>query len=353
MSRTILIMGGGTGGHIFPGLSVADVLKRRGWKVVWMGNPEGMEGRIVPAHGDPMAPLRFSGVRGKGVLRKLALPVSLFSACRQAGNEIRRFRPNVVLGMGGYASFPGGAMAVLKGCPLVIHEQNSVAGLANRVLAKFATRVLTGFPKVLPKKGEWVGNPIRSEIARLAGLEKRYAERDSRLRLLVLGGSLGAFAINEVIPEGIGLLAEDERPFIVHQSGENHLEKLKENYEAAGVQATCVAFIDDMAGAYEWADLVLCRAGALTIAELSAVGVASILVPFPQAVDDHQTLNAKFLSMTGGAVLLPQEKMRPESIRLIRNYTRSQLAQMAEKANLQAKPDAAERVADICEECAR
>ncbi|MDR1162586.1 MAG: undecaprenyldiphospho-muramoylpentapeptide beta-N-acetylglucosaminyltransferase [Candidatus Accumulibacter sp.] len=353
MSRTILIMAGGTGGHIFPGLAVADVMKRRGWRVVWMGNPDGMEAQLVPLYNYPMAPLRFSGVRGKGVIRKLALPFSLFSACRQASGELRRFRPNVVLGMGGYASFPGGTMALLRGCPLVIHEQNAIPGLANSVLAKFATRVVSGFPKVFPKKGEWVGNPIRADIARIEAPEKRYAERDSKLRLLVLGGSLGAAAINEVVPKGIGLLAEEERPLIVHQSGEKHLEKLKENYADAGVKATCVAFIDDMAGAYEWADLVLCRAGALTIAELAAAGVASILVPLPQAVDDHQTLNAKFLSVTGGAVLLPQEKMQPESIRLIRNYTRSQLAQMAEKANLQAMPNAAERVADICEECAR
>ncbi|MDR1276800.1 MAG: undecaprenyldiphospho-muramoylpentapeptide beta-N-acetylglucosaminyltransferase [Candidatus Accumulibacter sp.] len=353
MSRTIMIMAGGTGGHIFPGLAVADVMKRRGWRVVWMGNPDGMEAQLVPLYNYPMAPLRFSGVRGKGALRKLTLPFSLFGACRQASGELRRFRPNVVLGMGGYASFPGGLAAFLRGCPLVIHEQNAIPGLANTVLSKFAKRVVSGFPKVFPKKGEWVGNPIRADIARIEAPEKRYAERNSRLRLLVLGGSLGAAAINEVVPKGIGLLVEEERPLIVHQSGEKHLEKLKENYAAAGVPATCVAFIDDMAGAYEWADLVLCRAGALTIAELAAAGVASILVPLPQAVDDHQTLNAKFLSMTGGAVLLPQEKMQPESIRLIRNYTRSQLAQMAEKANLQAMPHAAERVADICEECAR
>jgi UDP-N-acetylglucosamine--N-acetylmuramyl-(pentapeptide) pyrophosphoryl-undecaprenol N-acetylglucosamine transferase len=353
MKRTILIMGGGTGGHIFPGLSVAEVMKRRGWNVVWMGNPDGMEADLVPLHGYPIAPVRFSGVRGKGMTRLFNLPFSLLSACRQAGSEIRRLRPNVVLGMGGYASFPGGISAVLQGKPLVIHEQNSIPGLANRVLAKFATRVLTGFPGVFHKKGEWVGNPIRAEIARLSDPEKRYAERDSRLRLLILGGSLGAAAINEVVPKGIGLLDAEERPVIVHQSGEKHLEKLKENYKAAGVQATCAAFIDDMAAAYEWADLVLCRAGALTIAELAAAGVASILVPLPQAVDDHQTLNAKFLTVTGGAVLLPQERMQPESIRLIRNYTRSQLAQMAEKAFLKARPDAAERVADICEACAR
>lgn len=356
MSRTLLVMAGGTGGHVFPGLAVADLLKSRGWNVVWMGNPDGMEAKLVPSRGYEMVWVRFGALRGKGLLRKLLLPFTLLSGFWQALRAIRSVKPDVVLGMGGYISFPGGMMAVLQGYPLVVHEQNSIAGLANRVLAKVATRVVCGFPNVLPGS-EWVGNPVRPEIAQMQEPAERYASRElvegAPLNLLVLGGSLGALAINEVVPKGLALLDEEMRPMVVHQAGEKHLEKLQENYELAGVRANCVAFIDDMAGAYEWADLVVCRAGALTVAELAAAGVASILVPFPSAVDDHQTFNAKFLSSAGGAVLLPQNEITPESISLIRNYTRGQLLQMAEKARALAKPDAVAEVARVCEELAK
>jgi len=349
MSKTLLVMAGGTGGHVFPALAVADLLKSRGWKIVWMGHPDGMEARLVPARGYEMAWVRFSALRGKGLWRKLLLPINLLSAFWQARREIRRVRPDVVLGMGGYISFPGGLMAVQQGYPLVIHEQNSVAGLANKVLARFATRIVCGFPNALPL-GEWVGNPVRPEIAQMGMPAERFAERLPPLRLLVLGGSLGAAAINEIVPKGLSLLAAEARPEVVHQAGEKHLDKLRANYAAAGVEARCVAFIDDMAGAYEWADLVLCRSGALTVAELAAAGVASILVPFPHAVDDHQTGNAKFLSTSGGAILLPQPEMTAESVSLIRNYTRGQLLQMAERARALAKPDATAEVARVCEE---
>ena len=351
MTKTLMVMAGGTGGHVFPGLAVADLLRERGWNVVWMGNPNGMEARLVPARGYEMAWVRFTGLRGKGLLRKLQLPFALFLACWQARREIRRVKPDVVLGMGGYISFPGGLMARLLGYPLVIHEQNSVAGLANRVLAKIATRVACGFPEALPG-GAWVGNPVRAEIAQLPPPGERLAERtdEAPLRLLVLGGSLGAAAINEMVPRGLALLPNSERPQVVHQSGEKHLAQLQDNYAAAGVAANCVAFIDDMAGAYEWADLVLCRAGALTVAELAAAGVASILVPYPHAVDDHQTGNARFLATAGGAFLLAQNEMTPESISLIRNYTRGQMLQMAARARALAKPDAAAEVAALCEE---
>ena len=354
MSKTLLVMAGGTGGHVFPGLAVADLLRERGWKVVWMGNPDSMEARLVPARGYEMAWVKFGALRGKGLLRKLLLPLALLSGFWQAWREIRRIKPDVVLGMGGYISFPGGMMAVLAGCPLIIHEQNSVAGLANRVLSKVADRIVTGFPDVLAK-GEWVGNPVRQEIADLPVPADRFAERGEQepLRLLVLGGSLGAAALNEMVPQGLGLLTEEERPQVVHQAGERHLEQLQSNYQKAGVQAHCVAFIDDMAGAYEWADLVICRSGALTIAELAAAGVASILVPFPHAVDDHQTFNAKFLVSAGAAFLLPQNEMTPESISLIRNYSRGQLQQMAERARAMAKPEAASEVARVCEELAK
>lgn len=350
-SRTLLVMAGGTGGHVFPGLAVADHLRARGWRVVWMGNPEGMEAKLVPARGYELAPVRFAALRGKGLARKLKLPFALFSACREAAREIRRIRPDVVLGMGGYVSFPGGLTAALLGRPLVLHEQNSVAGLANRALARFARRVLSGFPEVL-RGCLWAGNPVRADIAALPPPAERYATREGPIRVLVLGGSLGAQALNEAVPKGLALIPESERPSVVHQSGEKHLAALEENYAAAGVRAECVAFIDDMAGAYAWADLVICRAGALTIAELAAAGVASVLVPLPHAVDDHQTGNARFLADVGGAVLLPQSGLTPETVALIRNYGRAQLQQMAERAHAQARPDATAVVAQVCMELA-
>ncbi|NTV69231.1 MAG: undecaprenyldiphospho-muramoylpentapeptide beta-N-acetylglucosaminyltransferase [Azonexaceae bacterium] len=352
MSKTILIMAGGTGGHIFPALAVAHAMRDAGWRVVWLGNPDGMEARLVPQHSFEMVNLKFAALRGKGILRKLLLPLNLLKGFWQAQKAIRQVQPDVVLGMGGYITFPGGMMASLLGKPLVVHEQNSVAGLANRVLAGVADRIATGFPDVL-KKGVWAGNPVRPEIAKIAPPAERFAERTGALRVLVIGGSLGAQALNEMVPKGMALLAESDRPQIVHQAGEKHIEALKANYAAVGVQAHCVSFIEDMAGAYEWADLVICRAGALTVAELAATGVASILVPFPHAVDDHQTGNAKFLVNVGGAFLLPQSELTPESIALIRNYSRGQLLEMAEKARSLAKPDATEEVANICAESAK
>jgi UDP-N-acetylglucosamine--N-acetylmuramyl-(pentapeptide) pyrophosphoryl-undecaprenol N-acetylglucosamine transferase len=353
--KTIVIMAGGTGGHIMPGLAVADELARHGWKVVWMGNPDGMEARIVPHReggGYEMAWVRFSALRGKGILRKLLLPFNLLRGFAQALAHFKRIRPDVVLGMGGFISFPGGMMAALKGIPLVLHEQNSVAGLANRVLAGVADRVLTGFPRVL-KKGQWVGNPVRHEIAALPAPTLRYAEHTGKLRLLVVGGSLGAQALNESVPRALALLPENERPEVVHQSGEKHLDALRAVYATEQVEAHAVPFIEDMAGAYAWADLVICRAGALTIAELAAAGVASILVPFPHAVDDHQTGNARFLAHAGAAMLLPQEELTVERLALIRNLTRPQLQEMAEKARELAMPDATLSVANTCREIAK
>jgi UDP-N-acetylglucosamine--N-acetylmuramyl-(pentapeptide) pyrophosphoryl-undecaprenol N-acetylglucosamine transferase len=350
MSKTLLVMAGGTGGHIFPGLAVADLLKVRGWRVVWMGHPDGMEARRV--QGYEMAWIRFTALRGKGWLRKLQLPFSLLSAFWQAQREIRRVKPDVVLGMGGYISFPGGVMAALLRRPLVIHEQNSVAGLANKVLARIASRVVCGFPNVLPK-GLWVGNPVRPEIAQMPDPVERLAHRlgtKEPLRLLVIGGSLGAAIFNEVLPKGLALLPVAQRPAVVHQAGEKHFEQLRKNYAAANVEARCVPFIENMSKAYAWADLVICRAGALTIAELAASGVASVLVPFPAAADDHQTSNARFLAAAGGAIVLPQEELTPESIRLIRNYTRLQLQQMGARARELAKPEAAATVAQVCED---
>ena len=352
MSRTLLVMAGGTGGHIFPALAVAEKMRERGWNIFWLGNQDGMEARLVPQHGFEMVWVKFGALRGKGLLRKLLLPLNLLRGFWQARKAIRKVQPDVVLGMGGYISFPGGMMASLLGRPLVVHEQNLVAGLANRVLASVADRILTGFPEVF-KKGLWVGNPVRPEIAKISPPAERFAGRSGALRLLVIGGSLGAQALNEMVPWGMALLGANELPEIVHQAGEKHIEALKANYAAVGVQAHCVSFIEDMAGAYEWADLVICRSGALTVAELAAAGVASVLVPFPHAVDDHQTANARFLVNVGGAFLLPQADLTPEAIALIRNYSRGQLLEMAEKARGLARPDAADEVANICAEIAK
>ena len=351
--KTILVMAGGTGGHVFPGLAVADYLHERGWRVVWMGNPEGMEAKLVPMRGYEMAWVRFAALRGKGLLRKLLLPLNLLRAFGQALGALSRVKPNVVLGMGGYVTFPGGMMAALSGRRLVVHEQNSVAGLANRVLAGVADRILSGFPGVL-RQGEWAGNPVRAEIAALPLPAQRYAGRSGPLDVLVVGGSLGAQALNDAMPRALALLQPAERPRVTHQSGAKQIDDLRAAYAAAGVEAQLLPFIDDMAARYAVADLVVCRAGALTIAELAAAGVASVLVPFPQAVDDHQTGNARFLSEAGAAILLPQRELTPEKLAaLLRELTREKLAAMAEKARALAKPEATRAVAEACMEVAR
>ncbi|MDT3736647.1 MAG: undecaprenyldiphospho-muramoylpentapeptide beta-N-acetylglucosaminyltransferase [Denitratisoma sp.] len=351
--KTILVMAGGTGGHVFPGLAVADYLHERGWRIVWMGNPEGMEAKLVPTRGYEMAWVRIKALRGKGLLRKLLLPVSLLRAFWQALRQLSRVKPNVVLGMGGYVTFPGGMMAALTGRPLVVHEQNSVAGLANRVLAGVADRVLSGFPNVL-KQGEWTGNPVRAEIAGLPAPAQRYAARSGPLNVLVVGGSLGAQALNDAVPRALTLIPAGERPRVTHQSGAKQIDALRAAYAVAGVEAELLGFIDDMAARYAAADLVVCRAGALTVAELSAAGVASVLVPFPHAVDDHQTGNARFLAEAGAAILLPQPELTPEKLAgLLRELTRERLAAMAEKARAQAKPEATRAVAEVCMEAAK
>jgi UDP-N-acetylglucosamine--N-acetylmuramyl-(pentapeptide) pyrophosphoryl-undecaprenol N-acetylglucosamine transferase len=350
-------MAGGTGGHIFPALAVADILRSQGWHVTWLGAPNSMEADLVPRHHYEMAWVRFSGVRGKGLLRLVRLPFDLLVALWQSAAAILRHRPDVVLGMGGYITVPGGLMAALLLRPLVIHEQNSIAGLSNKLLARTARKVLSGFPDVLPH-AIWCGNPVRSDIAALPEPQQRYATRSGNLNVLVVGGSLGARAINEVLPQALALMPQDVRPNVLHQTGKQHFEAVKQSYQQAGVQADIKPFMDEMARHYGNADLVICRAGALTVAELAAAGVASILIPFPFAVDDHQTRNAQFLSKHDAAILLPQRDLSAQKLaHFLRDLGdgkrgREKLLAMAQKARALAKPDAAFAVAKICGELA-
>jgi UDP-N-acetylglucosamine--N-acetylmuramyl-(pentapeptide) pyrophosphoryl-undecaprenol N-acetylglucosamine transferase len=351
-AHTLMVMAGGTGGHVFPGLAVAHLMQTWGWNVVWLGNPSGMEASLVPKHGIPMEYVRFGGLRGKGLKTRLLLPLNLLRACAQSLAVLRRVKPDVVLGMGGYITFPAGLMTALSGRPLVLHEQNSIAGLANRVLAKVARRVLVAFPDALPH-AEWTGNPIRAELARALPPKARYAQRSGKLNVLVVGGSLGASALNEVVPRALALLKPHERPRIVHQAGAKHIEALQANYAQAGLDSgedvQLVPFIDDMTSAYANADLVICRSGAMTVAEIAAVGVAAFFVPFPYAVDDHQTTNAAFLAGHGAALLVQQRDLTADGLAAwLRGQTRESLAEMAERSRSLAKPDAAEQVARIC-----
>ena len=313
-----------------------------------MGARGGLEARLVPERGYAVEWIRAAALRGKGLMATLLLPFNLVIGFWQSARAIFRVRPDVVLGMGGYVAFPGGMMASLLARPLAVHEQNAVAGLANRVLAGVADKSLAAFPGAL-KNAEWTGNPVRAGIAALAVPAARYAARSGPLRLVVVGGSLGAQALNEAVPKALALFAEDARPSVLHQAGEKNLESLKQNYQAAGVRGDLVAFIDDMAQRYAAADLVICRAGAMTVAELSAAGLAGLLVPFPYAVDDHQTANARFLADQGAAILLPQRELTPEKLAgLLHSLDRKKLLEMALRARALGKPDAARHVADLC-----
>jgi len=347
-----MIAAGGTGGHVFAGLAVADYLRASQWRVVWLGSESGMEAALVAKRGYEMAAVKFSGVRGRGPMALLLLPLKLLLAFWQSARAILVKRPDVVLGLGGYMSFPGGMMAALLGRPLVIHEQNSVAGLANRVLAGVADRVLCAFPGAL-KRATLTGNPVRPEIAAIPAPAERYARHSGRVRILVVGGSLGAKALNDVVPKALALLSAASRPVVTHQSGAQHVVALKEAYAAAGVQASTPAFIDDMAAAYAEADLAVCRAGATTVAELAVAGLPSILVPFPHAVDDHQTRNARFLADAGAAVLVPQSELTPERLaELLAGLDRKLLLEMASRARSLGRPEATAAVARACMELA-
>jgi UDP-N-acetylglucosamine--N-acetylmuramyl-(pentapeptide) pyrophosphoryl-undecaprenol N-acetylglucosamine transferase len=357
VSKVALIMAGGTGGHIFPGLAVAEALRDEGWRVHWLGGPGSMESRLVPPKGFAFEQIDFGGVRGKGLLTLALLPLRLLRAFWQSIQVVRRVKPDVVVGLGGYITFPGGMMAVLLGKPLILHEQNSVAGMANKVLAEVADRVFTTFPGVF-KKGQWIGNPLRKEFLQQPPPEQRFADRtehgtEQRMKLLVVGGSLGAKALNDTIPKALAMMPEAERPQVTHQGGEKQIDELRANYEAAGVQAELTPFIANTAEAFAGADLVICRAGASTVAEIAAVGAYAVFVPYPHAVDDHQTTNAKFLSDQSAAVLLPQSELTPE--RVVQLLQKTELPAQylrAQKAYSLRKTDATEQVVKACESLA-
>ena len=351
--KTALVMAGGTGGHIFPGLAVAQALREQGWKVHWLGAPGSMEERLVPPQGFPLETIDFSGVRGKGLLTLALLPLRLLKAFAQAWAVVRRVRPDVVIGLGGYISFPGGMMATLAGKPLILHEQNSVAGMANKVLANVASRVFCAFPNALPG-AQWVGNPLRQAFLQQPPPAERFAGRSGPLRILVVGGSLGAKALNDTVPQALALIPPEQRPQVRHQSGAKQMDALQASYAAAGVQAELTPFIDDTASAYAQADLVICRAGASTVTELAAVGAAAIYVPFPHAVDDHQTTNARFVVDAGGGWVVQQTALSPEKLaHMIQNMQRSTLLETAQKAKMMQKTEATAAVVAACQELAR
>lgn len=354
MTRPVLIMAGGTGGHVFPALALARLLRARQREVIWLGTRRGLEARVVPAENFPVEWLSVGGLRGKGVLTLLAAPWRLLRALGQALRIMRRHQPGVVVGMGGFVTGPGGLAAWMCRRPLVIHEQNAIAGFTNRVLSPLAREVLTGFPGAFGpgRRGQLIGNPVREDIAALPEPAQRLAGRAGPIRLLVVGGSLGALRLNQCVPQALALLTAADPQFEVrHQTGEKHLDATKKFYADAGVTGDVTAFIADMAQALGWADLVICRSGALTIAELSAAGVGALLVPYPHAVDDHQTYNAKFLVDVGAARLQPDATLTPDLlVKELRSLCgdRAHLLFMAEAARAVAHPEAAQQLLDIC-----
>ena len=353
-SKCALIMAGGTGGHIFPGLAVAEALRDKGWRVHWLGgkgsaaNPS-MESQLVPPRGFAFETIDFSGVRGKGVVTLAILPLRLLIAFWQSIQVLRRVKPHVVIGLGGYIAFPAGMMAVLLGKPLVLHEQNSVAGMVNKILAQLADRVFTAFPGAL-KNAQWVGNPLRTAFAQQADPAARFADRSGPLRLLVVGGSLGAKALNSIVPQALALIPPEQRPIVTHQSGAKQIEELRANYAAAGVSATLTPFIDDTATAFADADLIVCRAGASTVTEIAAIGAAALFVPFPSAVDDHQTSNARFLVEQGAGLQIVQSDLTPHKLaKLLQKTERTTLLDIALQAKKMNKAEATDHIVAACE----
>jgi len=353
----ILVMAGGTGGHVYPALAVARALQQRSREVVWLGTHRGMESRVIPAAGIDMEWISVGGLRGKGLGTLLLAPFRLLLALVQAMRVVLRHRPAAVVGMGGFVSGPGGLAAWLLRRPLLIHEQNAVAGLTNRLLARLARVVLQAFPGSFPAgvATETVGNPVRSEIAELPEPTARYARHDGPLRLLVLGGSQGALALNRAMPAALALLPAEVRPVVRHQTGSRTLDVAAAAYADNSIDAELLPFIDDMAAAYAWADLVVCRAGALTVAELSAAGLPAIFIPFPAAVDDHQTVNAQPLVAAGAAAIMQEKDLRNESLAaLLGDWLRSrdELCACAVRARELARPEALGRITDLCVELA-
>jgi UDP-N-acetylglucosamine--N-acetylmuramyl-(pentapeptide) pyrophosphoryl-undecaprenol N-acetylglucosamine transferase len=352
-ARPVLIMAGGTGGHVFPALAVADELRARGVPVVWLGTKAGIESRLVPQAGYPIEWMSITGLRGKNAVTLLLAPVRIVMACWQAMRVLLKRRPCAVLGMGGFASGPGGMMAWLIRKPLLVHEQNAVAGMTNKILSRFASVVLQAFPGVF-KKAKTTGNPVRQSICELTAPAERFAQRDvkNRLRLLVIGGSLGAVKLNEIIPQALAKMAVTDRPEVIHQTGMKNIDAAKDLYESADVDAKVEAFIDDMPAAYEWADLVICRSGAMTVFELAAAGVASVLVPYPYAVDDHQTGNARYLESAAAAIVRQQDELTTDwLVAVINDFSanRNKLLEMAVAARKLAIPDSAKTIADECQ----
>lgn len=355
MAARITIMAGGTGGHVFPALAVACELAARGWQISWLGTPDSFEARVVPAHGFMLDTVPAHRLRGQGLGGRLLAPLRLLRAMAEAWRVLRRRRPQVVLGMGGFVTGPGGLVCSLMRIPLVVHEQNAIPGLTNRYLARIAARVLEAFPGSFPAAfdAQVTGNPIRAEIAALPAPAAIAPDRP--LHLLVLGGSQGAQALNEILPAALALISGARRPLLRHQAGRGKAAAAAAAYRERGVDAEVSEFVDDMGGAYAWADLVVCRAGALTVSELMAAGLPSVLVPFPAAVDDHQTVNAHYLTEAGAARLLPQGEMDAQRLAdLLQDLLadRAMLHAMAQSAYRLARRDATRRVADICEELA-
>lgn len=353
--RPVMIMAGGTGGHVFPALAVAEEIRARNIPVIWLGTRQGIESRVVPEAGFVVEWVNVSGLRGKRFTRIMTAPFMLLNAAWQCFRILLRNKPRVVLGMGGFVTGPAGVIARMMGTPLCIHEQNAIAGMTNRYLSKLTRCVMQAFPNTFPDhlKATTTGNPVRESLTRIEAPESRLMSRQGRARLLVVGGSLGAQALNTVIPQALAEMPEAMRPLVRHQTGERNREQAEQQYQLAGIKdgVEIVPFIDDMATAYEWADLVVCRAGALTITELSTVGIGSILVPYPHAVDDHQTRNADLLVNAGAALLIPQDQLDARQLGqqlqgLFEN--REKLLQMAKAARAQAKPHATQQVADIC-----
>ncbi len=349
LHQPIMIMAGGTGGHVYPALAIAEELRARGVPVVWLGTRAGIEARLVPEAGIEVDWLGVSGLRGKSLITLLLAPVNLVLACVQAWRVFMKRKPRAVLGMGGFVSGPGGLVAWLLRKPLLIHEQNAVPGFTNRLLARFASVAMQAFPGSFDREALHVGNPVRRDITTLPSPQQRFRNREGPLRLLVFGGSLGAARLNEVVPQALARLAPQQKIEVRHQAGPKNIEQARSNYLKLNVEARVDAYIDDMSEAYAWADLVICRAGAMTVAELAAAGVASILVPYPYAVDDHQTANAHYLSEAGAALLIKQDELKAEELAdTLSELTREKLLDMANRARRLGMPESTRLVTEQC-----